>query len=211
MLDAEVFKKKVAKSIDVIKARVCISRLLVGLSGGKDSLCICELVKMAEATNVRYFNMEFLPNLQVQYDMLQYACHRFNIPYEQIIKVPSEHFIKCMHFCAFTWYSQQAQKDFPDITRKQVYASIAKENQGTIVTGVKKSDGIMMMRKVDGNHSNELFPIKDWTLEDVLCLTLSLTLRYEMAKYCSARIGQARFKGRRIGRWLFMFYTRTLS
>lgn len=167
-LDTGAFERKVSKAVDLCRGRAQVSRLLVGLSGGKDSLCLCELVKMAEATDVRYFNMEFLPGLRIQFDMLQYACRRFNIPYDDIIRVPSEHFIKCMHYCLYTWHNEQAKKDFPDISRKKVYAHIAREYQGTIVTGVKRSDGLMMMRKVDQNKSNELMPLKDWTLQDVL-------------------------------------------
>lgn len=167
-MSLELLEKKVQKSIDIMKSRSNISRLLIGLSGGKDSLCLCELVKMAEITNVKYFNMEFLPNLRIQKDLLEYACYRFNIPYEQIIKIPSEHFMKCMHFSAYTWYSEKAKKDFPNVSRTDVFKTIAKENKGTVVTGVKKADSIMMSRMVNKGKGVCLYPIADWTLKDVL-------------------------------------------
>lgn len=167
-MSLEALEKKVQKSIDILKSRSNISRLLIGLSGGKDSLCLCELVKMAEITNVKYFNMEFLPDLRIQRDLLEYACHRFNIPYEQIIKIPSEHFMKCMHSSAYTWYSEKAKKDFPNVSRTDVFKIIAKENKGTVVTGVKKVDSIQMQRMVNQNRGICLYPIADWDLKDVL-------------------------------------------
>lgn len=168
MIDTAKLEAKVQKSVDMLKSRSLISRLLIGLSGGKDSLCLCELVKMAEVTNVSYFNMEFLPDLQVQYDLLQYACQRFNIPYEQIIKVPSEHFCNCMHFSAYTWYSEQAKKDFPKTSRRMVFSYIAKKYKGTIVTGAKKCDSMAIERKINQNATVEMYPLVNWTLEDVL-------------------------------------------
>jgi 3'-phosphoadenosine 5'-phosphosulfate sulfotransferase (PAPS reductase)/FAD synthetase len=168
MIDSAKFEEKVQKSIDILKSRSHISRLLIGLSGGKDSLVLCELVKMAEITNVQYFNMEFLPNLQIQYDLLEYACQRFNIPYEQIIKVPSEHFIACMRTCSYTWYSDKAMKDFPNLSRTKVFQSVARQYKGTVVTGVKKCDSLMMQRMVNGNKGICIYPLADWNLEEVL-------------------------------------------
>lgn len=167
-MDFFQLEKKVQKSVDMLKARSHISRLLIGLSGGKDSLCLCELIKMAEITNVKYFNMEFLPNMRIQKDLLEYACHRFNIPYEQIIKIPSEHFMKCMHYSIYTWYSERAKKDFRAVSRTDVFKTIARENKGTIVCGVKKVDSMTMQRMVNQNKGICLYPIVDWTLNDVL-------------------------------------------
>lgn len=167
-MDFSQLEQKVKKSLDILKRRSNISKLLIGLSGGKDSLCLCELVKMAEITNVGYFNMEFLPDLRIQRELLEYACHRFNIPYEQIIRVPSEHFLKCMHYSAFTWFSDKAKKDFPNVSRTDVFKSVAREHKGTIVTGVKKADSLMMARMIKQNKGVCLYPIQDWDLKDVL-------------------------------------------
>lgn len=164
----EQLEVKVQKSIEILKARSHISRLLIGLSGGKDSLCLCELIKMAGITNVRYFNMEFLPELQVQKDMLDYACHRFNIPYEQIIRVPSSHFIACVRGCWFTWYSPEASKKFPKVSRTDIFKKVAKEFKGTVVTGVKKADSMIMQQMINENHGICLYPLADWKLKDVL-------------------------------------------
>lgn len=164
----EQLEAKVQKSVDILKGRSYISRLLIGLSGGKDSLCLCELVRMAEITNVGYFNMEFLPDLRIQRELLDYACHRFNIPYEQIIKIPSEHFMKCMHFSAYTWYSECAKKDFPNVSRTDVFKAVSREHKGTVVTGVKKADSMMMQRMINGNKGVCLYPMADWDLKDVL-------------------------------------------
>lgn len=159
---------KVNEAIEELKKKSAISRLLIGLSGGKDSLCLCELVKMAGITNVRYFFMEFLPNLRIQDELLAYPITRFNIPEDSIIRVPSEHFMKCMHGSIYTWYSPEAKKQFPSVSRMQVFKAIAKEHKGTVVVGVKKSDGLMMQRLVNGNKGICVYPLREWTLNDVL-------------------------------------------
>lgn len=159
---------KVKKSIDLLKSKALISTLLIGLSGGKDSLCLCELVKMAGITNVKYFNMEFLPDLRIQNELLAYPIIRFNIPEDSIIKTPSEHFMKLMHYSAYTWYSPEAVKQYKNISRTDVFKYISREHKGTIVVGVKKQDGIQMQRLINGNKGVAMYPIKDWTLNDVL-------------------------------------------
>lgn len=158
---------KVQKAVDLLKARSHISKLLIGLSGGKDSLVLCELIKMAEITNVEYFNMEFLPDLRIQKDLLEYACHRFNIPYERIIKVPSEHFMKSMRGCFFTWYSETAKKDYPDVSRTKIFQTIASEHKGTVVTGVKKTDSYIMKQMINRNVGVCVYPLADWTIKDI--------------------------------------------
>lgn len=166
--ELEELEKKVQKSIDILKQRSHISRLLIGLSGGKDSSCLCELIKMAGITNVSYFNMEFLPELQIQKDLLEYCCHRFNIPYEQIIKVPSEHFIKSVRGCWFTWYDKEAGKKFPNVSRTDIFHKVAKEYKGTVVVGTKKADSMIMQQMINENHGICLYPMADWKLRDVL-------------------------------------------
>ncbi len=70
-------EEKVSKSITELKKKATISKLMIGFFGGKDSLCLCELVKMAGITNVGYFNMEFLPDLRIQKELLAYPIIRF--------------------------------------------------------------------------------------------------------------------------------------
>lgn len=161
-------ESKTEKAISMLKSRSQISNIMIGLSGGKDSLCLCELVKMAEIENVGYFNMEFLPNLRIQEDMLKYACERFNINNKDIERVPSEHFIKCMHFSAYTWYSKNASKQFPNTSRTDVFKMVARKHKATIVTGVKKVDSMQMQRMIDRNLGICMYPMVDWTLKDVL-------------------------------------------
>ena len=161
-------EKKVCESIEVLKKKACISRLIIGLSGGKDSLCLCELIKMAGITNVKYFNMEFLPNLRIQRDLLAYPIIRFNIPEDSIIRIPSEHFMACMRTSAYTWYSPEAKKKYPSISRTDVFRTISQRENGTIVTGVKMCDSIQMARMVNKNVGICVYPMKDWNLKDVL-------------------------------------------
>jgi 3'-phosphoadenosine 5'-phosphosulfate sulfotransferase (PAPS reductase)/FAD synthetase len=157
---------KIAKSVKVLKEKSFLGTLLIGLSGGKDSLCLCELVKIAEITNVKYFFMYFLPDLRIQDDLLAYPIRRFNIPEHDIIKVPSEHFMLCFKNGVYTWPSSKS-KEITSVSRTDIFRKIAKEHKGVIVTGVKKSDGIVMSRMVDQNHGVAAYPMKDWTLKDV--------------------------------------------
>ena len=166
-MSLEALEQKVRKSVEMIKARALISNIIIGLSGGKDSLCLCELAKMAGVKSPCYFNMEFLPGLRVQRDMLEYACQRFNINYDDILKVPSEHYIKSMHYSAYTWYSPKANKTFPNCSRTDVFRSVAGRLKGTVITGVKKADGMMMTRMINNNRGVCLYPMADWTLKDV--------------------------------------------
>lgn len=160
--------RHVNEAVRAIADRSRISRLMIGLSGGKDSLCLCELVRMAGAENVGYFFMEFLPDLRIQEDLLDYPCRRFGIDKDSIFRVPSEHFIKCMHYSAYTWHSKRARKDFPDMSRTDVYRYVAKANRATIVVGVKKADSMQMMRMVTKGDGTCIYPMENWSLNDVL-------------------------------------------
>lgn len=76
--------------------------------------------------------------------------------------------MKCMHYSAYTWYSEQARKDFPNVSRTDVFKIVAKESKGTIVTGVKKADSMMMQRMINKNRGICIYPLADWDLKDVL-------------------------------------------
>lgn len=69
----------VRKSLeDLEKARLNDPKILVGLSGGKDSLATLDLcIKAFGKANVYPFCMEFIPNLRVIDEMLGYAIKRF--------------------------------------------------------------------------------------------------------------------------------------
>ena len=166
-MSLEALEQKVRKSVEIIKARALISNIIVGLSGGKDSLCLCELVRMAGVKTPAYFHMEFLPGLRIERDMLEYACQRFGIKYEDILNVPSEQYIKAMHYSAYTWYSPKAKKTFPNCSRTDVFKSVSGRLKGTVITGVKKADSMMMTRMINNNRGVVLYPMADWTLKDV--------------------------------------------
>jgi 3'-phosphoadenosine 5'-phosphosulfate sulfotransferase (PAPS reductase)/FAD synthetase len=159
-------EERVEKSVKLLKEKAFLGTLLIGLSGGKDSLCLCELVKIAEITNVKYFFMYFLPDLRIQDDLLAYPVRRFNIPEHDVIKTPSEHFMACMRNGIYTWPSSKS-KEMPNISRTDIFRKIAKEHKGIIITGVKKSDGIVMSRMIEQNRGVATYPIRDWTLKDV--------------------------------------------
>ena len=85
-------QKKIQKAISVLeKARLDFPKILVGLSGGKDSVATLDLcLKVFGKENVACFNMFYLPDLQCQEKMLSYAQKRFGI--NDIIRVPAENF-----------------------------------------------------------------------------------------------------------------------
>jgi 3'-phosphoadenosine 5'-phosphosulfate sulfotransferase (PAPS reductase)/FAD synthetase len=157
---------KIAQSVKVLKEKAFLGTLLIGLSGGKDSLCLCELVKIAEITNVKYFFMYFLPELRIQDDLLAYPIRRFNIPEHDIIRTPSEHFMLCFRNGVYAWPSSKS-KETPAVSRTDIFRKIAREHKGIIITGVKKSDGVVMSRMVEQNRGVATYPVKDWTLKDV--------------------------------------------
>jgi 3'-phosphoadenosine 5'-phosphosulfate sulfotransferase (PAPS reductase)/FAD synthetase len=167
-------EERVEKSVKLLKEKAFFGTLLIGLSGGKDSLCLCELVKIAEITNVKYFFMYFLPDLRIQDDLLAYPIRRFNIPEHDVIKTPSEHFMACMRNGIYTWPFSKS-KEIPNVSRTDIFRKIAKDNKGSIITGVKKSDGIVMSRIIDQNRGIATYPMKDWTLKDVFTF---MELRY---------------------------------
>lgn len=160
-------EENVQTAIRILKERSKISNLMIGLSGGKDSLCLCELVKMAGISNVGYFNMEFLPNLRIQDDLMRFPCERFGIDFDSIVRVPSEHFNNCMHYSLYTWYSTKAKKDFPKMKRTDIFRFIAKKYKASIVVGTKKSDSMQMNRMVSRGFGTCIYPMAEWGLNDV--------------------------------------------
>ena len=163
----EGLKDKITEAVNILTERSRISNIMVGLSGGKDSLCLCQLVKMAGIKNVGYFHMDFLPNLRVEDDFLRYPCERFGIDIESIERVQSEHFYKCMRYSLYTWYSKSAKKDFPNISRTEIYNFIGRKHNATVATGVKIADSMQMERMVTLNRGTCIYPIKHWNMKDV--------------------------------------------
>ena len=158
---------KVDEAIQILTDRSRISNIMVALSGGKDSLCLCELVSMAGIQNVGYFHMDFLPGLRVEEDFLRYPCQRFGIDYDSIERVQGDHFYNNMRYCFYTWYSKSAKKDFPNITRTDIFNYIAKKHKATVATGVKIADSMQMERMITLNRGTCIYPMKHWDIKDV--------------------------------------------
>lgn len=165
--NTDLLERKVEKSIKILKNKSCVSKLLIGLSGGKDSLVLCELVRMAGIRGELYFNMEFLPDFQIQKDLLAYAEKRFNIKHEDIIKIPSEHFLACWKTGVYSWQHKERDKSVKNISRTDIFRMLEKKYKGTVITGVKKCDSLQMQRMLDQNRGVAVYPLADWTLQDV--------------------------------------------
>lgn len=158
--------KKIEKSITIIRKQAVLTRIIVGLSGGKDSLVLCQLFKLARIRPI-YFHMYFMPNLRIEHDLIAYPSARFDICQDDIYQYPSEHFLKCFKYGFYTWSASELKRGVIDIRRKQLFAMISKQHRSCICTGVKKADGIQMQRLLERNNGIGIYPLEDWTTADV--------------------------------------------
>lgn len=158
--------QKIDKSIKMIQRQAILTPLIIGLSGGKDSLILCQLFRLA-GVKAKYFHMYFMPNLRIERDMLAYAKARFNIKDDDIFQYPSEHFVASFKNGYYTWGLYELKKGIKEFKRKDLFRMIAKQHKACICTGVKKTDGIQMTRMLDHNTGIGIYPLIDWTLSDV--------------------------------------------
>lgn len=158
---------KIDKAIKVIRKQALLTNIIVGLSYGKDSLALCQLFRLAEV-KPKYFHMYFMPNLRIEHELAAYCMARFDIKENEIYQYPSEHFILSYKYGYYTYMLPELKKKIKVIARKQLFAMISKQHKACICTGVKKSDGIMMQRLLEHNKGIGIYPLMDWTLQDVL-------------------------------------------
>lgn len=159
--------EKIDKAIKVIQKQALLTDIIVGLSYGKDSLALCQLFRLAEV-KPKYFHMYFLPNLRIEHELASYCLARFNIKENEVFQYPSEHFIASYKYGYYTYALPEMKKKIKAISRKQLFAMISQKHKACICTGVKKADGIMMQRLLEHNKGIGIYPLMDWTLEDVL-------------------------------------------
>lgn len=157
-------------AIDILElAKMKEPRALVALSGGKDSLVVLDLaIKVYGKKNLQFFNLEFLPGMQANEDLLAYPKKRFGI--NEIQKYPHEGFLRCYKNGYFTWESNQ--KDMlPNIGRNEMYDMIARVNKvNTVITGLKRIDQFTTALQVKWGavYGGVVTPIYQWRTDDVL-------------------------------------------
>lgn len=173
-------------AIDILElAKIKEPQALVALSGGKDSLVVLDLaMKVYGKKNLRYFNLEFLPGMKANEEMLEYPMKRFGIT--EIQRYPHEAFLRAYSSGAFSWESDKKDK-LPKIGRNEMYDMIARVNKvNTIITGLKRIDQftVSLQIKWGGVYAGVVMPIFQWSTPDVLDYLkgnkIEIPLSYEM-------------------------------
>lgn len=144
------------------------NRILVGLSGGKDSLVVYDLCQRVFGSGVVPFHLTFLPDLRVIKEMLSIPIKKFGI--KKILDYPDYTFFAYYKEGMYSWESQDRQS-LPDLTRKMIYTYIAKTSKiNKMALGIKKNDSIRMKQQIDHNRifGGTILPIYDWTTSEVL-------------------------------------------
>ena len=170
-MNASDLQKKVTKSLKIIEK--CFTPLdtaiLVGLSGGKDSLVTYDLCERVFGRgSVVPFNLFFLPDMQVTTEMLSYAIKRFEI--KKILSYPDSVFFAYYKEGNYSWESTD-RLSLPTITRGKIYPYIAKTTKiNKIALGIKKNDNIRMKQQVDHNRlfGGAILPVYDWSTSEIL-------------------------------------------
>lgn len=163
-------QKKIQKAISVLeKARLDFPKILVGLSGGKDSLATLDLcLKVFGKENVACFNMFYLPDLQCQEEMLSYAQKRFGI--NDIIRVPAENFWIDYKSGIYGWEDMWKQ-DLPKVNRKLILLKLVKDTGiMNVALGIKKSDNLRIRQQWEQNlfYGGMVAPLWDFNAVDVI-------------------------------------------
>ncbi|MBO7735918.1 MAG: phosphoadenosine phosphosulfate reductase family protein [Methanobrevibacter sp.] len=163
-------RKKIQKSIDILeKAKLEYPQILVGLSGGKDSLAVLDLcLKVFGRDNVVCFNMQYLPGLRAQKETLDYARKRFNLT--NVIEIPAENFWLDFKSGIYGW-EDMWKEDLPKVNRKLIFLKLVKETGiMNIAVGIKKSDNLRIRQQWEQNlyYGGMVAPLWDFTAVDVI-------------------------------------------
>ena len=159
--------KRTTALFDPIRAASCITdRVLVGVSGGKDSAVVLDLC-CQYFRHVSGFFMRYVPGLGFQERIMRYYEQRYGI---EIIRMP--HF----ELSDFYRYGTFRPPDFsvPIIGALEAY-NYAREKAGTwwIACGERISDSIVRRAMIKASGSidkkrGRFFPVAYWTKKDVM-------------------------------------------
>lgn len=160
-------KRRTTALFDPIKAAALITdRIIVGISGGKDSAVVLEMCKRSFKHVYGYF-MYIVPGLSFQERILRYYEHRYDI---EILRMP--------HFMVSEFYRygtfRPPDDRVPIISTADAYAYVREKfNTWWIAGGERITDSIV--RRAMILHSGAIdtkrgrsFPIAYWTRQDVM-------------------------------------------
>lgn len=163
-------RQKIQNAIKVLeKARLDYPKILVGLSGGKDSLATLDLcIKVFGKENVTCFNMFYLPDLACQEETLKYAIKRFGLT--DILRIPAENFWLDYKSGIYGW-EDMWKDDLPNVNRKLIFLKLVKDTGIlNVAVGIKKSDNLRIRQQWEQNlyYGGMIAPLWEFTAVDVV-------------------------------------------
>lgn len=165
-MDNKDLIQKVNNAVKIIHKQAVISPIITGLSGGKDSLVLCQLFKIA-GVKCKYFHLVFMPNLRIDRDLMAYPIARFNIPPEDVYNYVGDGFYLAFRSGLYGFPVKELRDSVKKVRRKDMYTFIARQHKATVCTGVKRVDSIETMRMIDNNRGIGIHPLKDWKPADI--------------------------------------------
>lgn len=165
-MDNKDLIQKVNNAVKIIHKQAVISPIITGLSGGKDSLVLCQLFKIA-GVKCKYFHLSFMPDLRIEKDLMAYPMVRFNIPEQDVFWYLADTFYIAFRSGLYGHPMREFRMKMKKIRRKDIYTVIGRQHKSTVCTGVKRIDSIEMTRMIDNNRGIGIHPLKDWTPADV--------------------------------------------
>lgn len=155
--------------LDVLRRAVApphsISRVIVGVSTGKDSLAVLDLCcKFFGPENVRPYFMFLVPDLRFQSDYLSYLERRYSL---QILRIPHWGLSDLFRANTFRFYNTRSTS-LRRLRARDIDAYLRKQTGiDWIATGEKACDSVernAMIRRVSGidTKRRRLFPLAFW-------------------------------------------------
>lgn len=166
-----MLQQKISKALKEIDSKVSLltGKVLLGLSGGKDSLVCYDLCKeVLGSERIIPFHMEFIPDLRITKELLDYPTKRFGI--KKIWYYPSEAMLLPFKD-GFYNFENSKISEIPNIRRKDIVMLACQEHKvNQVVMGVKSNDNIRIRQQVEKNQyfGGGIYPIYNWSTKDVL-------------------------------------------
>lgn len=142
-------------------------RVLVGFSGGKDSLAVLDLALRNFRTVVPFF-CYFVPGLRCEESKVELAERFFKVT---VLRVPDTQALDCLK-AGYLCDEHQELDSLPDLNQRRFYNWLKHETRCTLILrGDKKADGPFRRMRM-GNQRETMsdvhFPLKHWKKIEVL-------------------------------------------
>ena len=149
---------------DLENKAVAHEAVLVGYSGGKDSMAVIDLC-LRSFKRVEAFFMYFVPGLECTEQAIREAEVRYGITIRQY---PHWLLRKCL-FEGVYCNSSHKMNDVPEWKLQDVYQlALADAQVSVLATGAKKSDSLWRRRQMSSWCKEVLTPLREWNKLDVL-------------------------------------------